>query len=252
MSDQRSLNQALNVVKALHPEAVRVRLQTSDQDMCGFTVAGVVRADGLELWRGQVDKLEARLDGLLSGLRWNGIVGEDAGGFAEVEIPAFTVGIAEFPRQTMKFTAYVTQEEAESAYDAVDTAAHHVVLFRGAAGYDAPMRDSAVLTRLDLDDPVFTVFEQLGQALRVAGVHAGGLVYDVPDVAERNAVRAMRLQPLLAAYAEATGMADEPAETVVRDILSDLHHLCYLGGHDLGRFVARAGVAFREEVAGEP
>lgn len=91
--DRADLAEALNTVLSMIPGATHVGLQASDQSLSGFTLRDVARVDGGWMEEsGNPDDaklLEKAADAvwdLVTSLRWDGVVGEDNGGWAEFPI----------------------------------------------------------------------------------------------------------------------------------------------------------------------
>ncbi|WP_157441386.1 hypothetical protein [Actinoplanes awajinensis] len=83
--DQEALNAALRTIEEQVPEAVKVSFQTTDQDYVGFELAVVELSSGKDL--ADVAPLRfAEVAGsvwpLISGIGWDGVMGEDAHGNA--------------------------------------------------------------------------------------------------------------------------------------------------------------------------
>ena len=87
--DARSLGEAVEIVKAAHPIAREMHLETSDQDTYGFVLTDVVLAGGHLLSATDpqnLAKLQDAVSDFLGDLDWDGVVGEDAHGHAEVPL----------------------------------------------------------------------------------------------------------------------------------------------------------------------
>jgi hypothetical protein len=91
-SQRKILTSALEMIRAAAPTAVLVDLETSDQGRYGFVLRGIQDADGNELmpteWvKGHpMNQLEDDVSGEIGDLDWDGVVGEDDGGYATIDL----------------------------------------------------------------------------------------------------------------------------------------------------------------------
>lgn len=263
-SDRTELADGLNVLAARMPTARTLHLQTSDQDTYGFVFSDIEFDDGTMLSESaaqeSLDAVSDLLRDYLMNLRWDSIVGEDKGGAGQVAIPLWTVTTLPFGDTLLTITEFGPAAEgegdpkdrAQKFYDDMADGGARVRLYQGAAGTQTPLKDSVRLTVLDEEEGVESVFDSLLRAIVAQGHDAQEPSVNVGRVGVRNAIRAYRMRGLLESYAEYAGMNSEPTETVLRDVLNDMHHLAMLLGKDLGDYVARAETSFLEEVAGEP
>lgn len=89
MNDNERLHEALGVIRETVPEASFVHLETSDQAMHGFVLRDITLANGDQLSQVDEDLLDRVSDEVwspLSNLAWDGVVGEDAQGYAVVRL----------------------------------------------------------------------------------------------------------------------------------------------------------------------
>jgi hypothetical protein len=95
---RRMLNRAIDIVLERVPDAVIMDLETSDQDSYGFVLRGLVDAAGNDLlpdWAGPGHPLAGLDDDVtdeLSDLDWDGVVGEDDGGYATIDLLSVVAG----------------------------------------------------------------------------------------------------------------------------------------------------------------
>ena len=100
-------------------------------------------------------------------------------------------------------------------------------------------------TALDLsgDTPLAQVLDAL-EAIDFGGVRYAEQV----PMPRRNTYRAALAAPALRAFAERTGCTREPTQQVIRDLLTDLHHLTdLLTEEDFGELADRARWMHDEE-----
>jgi hypothetical protein len=92
MAQQHMLDRALEIIRERVPNAVHVDLSTSDQGRYGFVLGGVTDADGNDLlpaWddvKHPLADLADEIQGEISDLNWNGVVGEGYGGYATLDV----------------------------------------------------------------------------------------------------------------------------------------------------------------------
>jgi hypothetical protein len=133
-----------------------------------------------------------------------------------------------------------------------------VRVFLHAEPQEPPLRDSATLTVLDADRPLWEVFDALDWELLSAGVSTLARAHDVPAGPVRNAVRALRLRIPLAQYARGEHHHrredQEPLATHLRDLLSDLMHLTTLLAppNTWQHLVTAAERRYRDQLDGNP
>lgn len=87
--DRENLDVTLRIVREQVPGAVAIELETTDQDYVGFKLTDVVLADGSLLADVDEAKLDAVADAVwdhVTQLGWDGLVGEDNGGYGRVTL----------------------------------------------------------------------------------------------------------------------------------------------------------------------
>jgi hypothetical protein len=89
---RRMLTRALTIIRDRVPNAVFVDLTTSDQDSYGFVLGGVQDADETDLlpaWDDFTHPLAGlgdEVENEINDLSWDGVVGEDRGGYATIDL----------------------------------------------------------------------------------------------------------------------------------------------------------------------
>ena len=89
MDDNERLRDALGIIRETVPEASLVNLETSDQAMHGFVLRDITLANGdllSQVDEGLLDRVSDAVWSPLSDLAWDGVVGEDAQGYAVVRL----------------------------------------------------------------------------------------------------------------------------------------------------------------------
>lgn len=89
MSDNERLREALGVICEMVPEASLFHLETSDQAMHGFVLRDITLANDNRLSQvdeGLLDRVTDEVWSQLSELAWDGVVGEDAQGYAVIRL----------------------------------------------------------------------------------------------------------------------------------------------------------------------
>ena len=96
------LTRAMLIIKTAAPTAATVDLETSDQDRYGFVLTGVRDAGGTNLlpsnWADTGNPLYRLSDEVwdeISDLDWNGVVGENEGGYATIHLAEFFAGLSD-------------------------------------------------------------------------------------------------------------------------------------------------------------
>lgn len=85
--DREDLDETMRIVRERVPGAVAIDLETTDQDTVGFILRDVVFVDGAILSNRDPAVLDAVADDvwhLVSSLGWDGLVGENDGGYGRV------------------------------------------------------------------------------------------------------------------------------------------------------------------------
>jgi hypothetical protein len=95
------LARAMVIIRLAAPAAVIVELETSDQDRYGFILRGIRDADGGDLLPAWWDDFSHPLSELgdqvcdeISDLDWDGVVGENSGGYATINLRDFFAGVS--------------------------------------------------------------------------------------------------------------------------------------------------------------
>lgn len=98
-AQRKMLARLLDIVRAAAPTAVSIDLETSDQDAYGFVLKAVTDAHGTNLLpEGYLDSshplwtLDDAVADELGDLEWDGVVGEDEGGYATISLLAAQLG----------------------------------------------------------------------------------------------------------------------------------------------------------------
>jgi hypothetical protein len=86
-TDERDLRSALREIRTQYPTAVTAEFQTSDQGSYGFVLEDVVMADGTRLSAKALDLLRDAVEQFINDISWNGVMKDDRGGAATVQIP---------------------------------------------------------------------------------------------------------------------------------------------------------------------
>jgi hypothetical protein len=87
--DHEALRRALKIVSARVSGAMRVSFRTTDQDYVGFVLAGVGLPEDRNLEEenpAEFDALAEDVWPLISGIGWDGVMGEDRYGEATIEV----------------------------------------------------------------------------------------------------------------------------------------------------------------------
>ena len=85
IEDQANLTRFLRTVRRMVPNVKSVDLESSDQDRYGFVLTGVTLEDDTKL--ADLDMFEDVAWDYLCNLSWNGVVGENKGGYATLDVP---------------------------------------------------------------------------------------------------------------------------------------------------------------------
>lgn len=122
MKDENALKTAIKMVKQREPYAVRVLLETSDQDYYGFVLNDVVLAgpDAPLLSDVDEDRLELLREDIwehICNLTWgrSGVVGEDKGGYADIALYTAPAKLFRVLRHDGRTHTYATLEERTAA-----------------------------------------------------------------------------------------------------------------------------------------
>jgi hypothetical protein len=227
--DESNLRNALRTIREAVPQAARAQFQTSDQDYYGFNLTDILLADGTSAMDPQdtteFDRLSNDLFDYLCNLSWNGVMGEDRGGAADLEIP--------------------TAEQL-----AAQDAARYARLAR------VPSLPQALPQWPDADNIADSPDETWGglslAELRTQDWDGDGSFRDFADAEadtqHDNTRRAGFALLALGAYADRVG-TDE--ESVISDLIGDLRHLCDALGEDFDTQAERSLLHYNAEILGE-
>jgi hypothetical protein len=94
------LVRAMLIIQEAAPTAATVDLETSDQDTYGFVLTGVQDAEGNDLlpdwgdFKHPLAGLSDEVHDEISDLNWDGVVGEDRGGYVTIDLGEFFAGLS--------------------------------------------------------------------------------------------------------------------------------------------------------------
>ena len=97
--DRHDLRMALLTIREAFPSAETAIFQTSDQDLYGFTLEEVIITNGCKLSEQDgAERFGQLFDAVwadICNIRWDGVMGEDYGGKATIDISSFLAATTE-------------------------------------------------------------------------------------------------------------------------------------------------------------